>query len=227
MFSVNGIEMSLPVHPDTVFRELIDVLKKMLTTDRSMISSIHVDGKQVTTDLEATLASVPVSSLDSVEIFTLHPREIADETLQTLLKHLIFLESLSKKCGSLAAQLRASPPVSLPISLPISLEDKAQLSNPPVNPLSLEFQKNFLILIDGISTLTEAVHSVKKVFKMGLSPSIQVLEADLLSIMRDTLMSQNGGQTEYFQELLDEHLPKNLSEWRTTGIPMIMRSRDN
>ncbi len=131
----------------------------------------------------------------------LAPKELAEETLQTLLKFTEHLENLSKRSSELIAQTDAAAQAEIP--------------------------QDLLRLVDGISAFTEAVSTVKQVLHVGSVPPINILEVDLLSILKDMLQCHETKQMDYMTDLLREHLPKNLSEWRTDGIPFLIRLRDN
>jgi hypothetical protein len=90
-----------------------------------------------------------------------------------------------------------------------------------------DFQANFSKLIDGLDAFTQGVSTVKRVLKIGVLPGLDILEADLLSILQDLLDSQQKNLPQYASELLKEHLPLNLKQWREEGIPGLARSRDS
>ncbi len=97
----------------------------------------------------------------------------------------------------------------------------AQRANEP------DFLENLIHLIDEISTFTEAIIHARITLKMGLIRSVSLLEADLLSILKDLLHGQATGQKVYIISLLNEYLPTNFEQWRTQGIPELIRSRDS
>jgi hypothetical protein len=194
-FSVDGVELSVPVNPDTSFHDLIQYIREGLASERSLISCVKVDGLEITGAYERQIAATPISELKSVEITTSHPRELADDTLQHLLEYSHVLESLSFDAGQLAGEA--------------------------------SFHEKFNKLIDGITTFTEAITGVKNIMKVGYLQPVNLLEADLLSILKDLLTSRESGQIEYTAGLLKEYLPKNLEQWRETAIPALIRSRDN
>lgn len=101
LLSVNGIQTPLPVAPESPFQELIHYLRNNLTTESALITSVRVNGTELNDLEEEKLAAVPISSLESIEIFTLHPREIAQETLTDLLTFTNALETLSQDTSKL------------------------------------------------------------------------------------------------------------------------------
>lgn len=88
-------------------------------------------------------------------------------------------------------------------------------------------QREFRQLIDGIEMLIESVVTVRMTLRAGAIQSVKVLEAELLSIMKDLLDAQQAGRAEYLQTILGEHLPAHLEEWRTQGLPALIRCRDS
>lgn len=193
-FSVNGIEMRIPIHPEAPFEELLQYLRKSLVTEKALISSVRVNGDELNGNNEANLAQTPISQLKSVEILTAHPREIVEDTLQNLLEFIEFLKHLSLKAADLASQP--------------------------------DFYPEYTRLVDGIATLTDAVTHVKGILKIGVLQPVQILEADLLSILKDLLSSQKSHQWVYVADLLRNHLFGNLQQWKDVGIPALIRSRD-
>jgi hypothetical protein len=89
-----------------------------------------------------------------------------------------------------------------------------------------EYQGRFLKLIEGISTFTDSITQVKTVLKTDAEGSVKLLESDLASILTDLLDSQEKKNSEYERKLLNTHLPQNLIQWRTTGIPAIRQTKD-
>jgi hypothetical protein len=193
--SVDGVELIVPMEPETTFQTLIQYLRESLITERALISSVKVDGIEVTGQYEQQIGTTPISALKSIEISTSHPRELADDTLQHLMEYSLILENLSRSSSELIQDIR--------------------------------FHSSFARLLEGISTFTEAVSHVKVLMKIGLLQPIDLLEADLLSILKDLLNGQQQGQTEYVVSLLKEHLPTNLKQWRESGIPILIRARDS
>ncbi len=127
-----------------------------------------------------------------------HPKEIAQDTLNNLSEYLIFLEEFSRKSGSFIQKSEIQP----------------------------GFYTQFTNLIDGVTTFTQAIANVKKVLRIGILLPVSLLEADLLSILKDLLSSHQKGQATYMKALLQDYLPKNLSQWREQGIPALIKSRD-
>jgi phosphoenolpyruvate carboxylase len=195
-FLVNGIEIASPVAPEATLHDLIQFVRMNFSSEKASISSVRVDGSEILTNKDNNKMAYPLSQIGSVEVYTAHPREVAQETLQNLIEYLPTLESFCR---------RASQTV---------------------------YEKEFAMdslskVIEGITILTDAVLNVKQVFRIGIISPLDVLEADLLSIMKDILSAQQRDQKEYMEELLGHHLPKNLEQWRTQGLPALIRARDS
>ena len=84
-FSINGVEKDLPIPKENSFRQLLQVFRASLSPERELISSIVVNGEELTENLEKVLAPVPVAQIETIEICTVHPRQLAEETLEALL----------------------------------------------------------------------------------------------------------------------------------------------
>lgn len=96
---VNGSQITLPEIEDLSFSDVIQYVEKTLLSDQSMIASIKIDGIELTDEERTEIAEVPITSLGELEVFTAHPREIADETLQSLIPFTEGLAELAKKLG--------------------------------------------------------------------------------------------------------------------------------
>lgn len=125
-------------------------------------------------------------------------RELAEETLQALLEFTLHLEQFSRQ-AALNQELR--------------------------EPAAA--QESFTRLIDGIQTFTDALLSIKQTLRIGRLDPINLLEADLASILQDLLQAQQTQQKEYSIDLMRNHLPVNIEEWRVRGLPILIRSRDS
>jgi hypothetical protein len=123
-----------------------------------------------------------------------HPKEIADDALNSLLDYLTHLEILSK---TVAQQITSDV-----------------------------FFDQLIVLVDGIHTLTNVIGATKHTFEIRNFPPIQILEAELLSILKDLLHYQEQGHFDQMADLLMNQLPQNFQEWQNTGIPNLIRARD-
>ena len=82
-------------------------------------------------------------------------------------------------------------------------------------------------LIDGIEILSDTVTQVKALLQLGPMPAITLLEADLLSILRELMAAAERRDHPYRIVLLRQQLPRNLEQWALEGIPALIRSRDS
>jgi hypothetical protein len=194
-FIVNGQERPSPVAPGQKFSGLMEFLLGNYVNDASLISSIAVNGVELRGEDEKVYADVALADLDTVEVRLMHPREMAEDTLQTLILFTERLADMSRK----AAEELGSP----------------------------ETDANFARLIDGMETFVDSVNTVKTVLRIaGLKP-VDVLEADMLSIMKDVLSARETNNVDYLVQLLNDHLPINLHDWCVDGLPAMIRSRDS
>ena len=194
-FRINGVERNAPVTPDQNFDALIGFVHTNMVNDTSLIASVRVNGVEISENEEKALATIPISELDSVEINFIHPRELAEETLQTLRTYTDSLADLSKRIAREYG--------------------------------SAEANQDYTRLIEGIQTMADTVIHVRKVLRIGILPIVNVLEVDMLSILKDLVETHDAKDPTYRIQLLDEHLPTNLAQWRDTGIPEMIRCRDS
>lgn len=82
-------------------------------------------------------------------------------------------------------------------------------------------------LLDGVETITETLRQVKSILRVGMLQPVDVLEADLASILKDLTDAVQKKDDVYKIQLLGIHLPTNLDEWCSIGIPALSRSRDS
>jgi len=193
---VNGKPIDYAASQDTPIQELMERIRHDFNSDASVISSIRIDGNEVDEEREEAISTLKVADIDSIEILTAHPRELAEETLQSLMEFTSHLELLSKNAGA-----------------------KLVAGHAP--------RHEFLRLLDGVQTFTEALLQAKQILHVGLLEPVNLLEADLTSILKDLIQFTESGQKEYVIDLLQTHLPLNLEDWRREGIPTLIRSRDS
>jgi hypothetical protein len=193
---VNGKPIDYTASPELPMPALMERLRHDFNSDASVISSIRIDGAEIDEEREEAIGALRVADVDSIEIFTAHPRELAEETLQSLIEFSTYLESLSRNAGA-----------------------KLESGHAP--------RHEFLRLIDGVQTFTEALLQAKQILHVGILEPVNILEADLTSILKDLVQFTEGGQRDYVIDLLKNHLPLNLGEWRTQGIPTLIRARDS
>lgn len=101
VITINGVSKPIPELGGGKLSDLVEYLNGSLINETQMISSIRVGGKEMTPELERELASKPISEVESLEVITAHPRELMDETLQTLLG---FTELLARVCRGAAKE---------------------------------------------------------------------------------------------------------------------------
>jgi hypothetical protein len=104
-FLVNGVAKPTPLGSDENFGQLLEHLRAQLTHENSLISAIKVNGMEISELDEKNLRDVPLSALDSIEVLLVHPRELAEETLQTLR---LFTERLAVISRELATNPKTS-----------------------------------------------------------------------------------------------------------------------
>ena len=164
-FIVNGVEQTNPISNEGNFVDLIKYIQENLISDNQLVSCMRVNGVEITEKEESALYTIPVSDLDTVEIVLRHPREVAEETLQTLL---IFTRRLPSLCKQVADQVEAS-----------------------------EGETLFQTLLDHMQIFTDSIQTVKQILHIGINQTINLLEADLGSILKDLLDAHQVGDKLY------------------------------
>ena len=192
---LNGIKIPVPFSGENQFHEVINYLKGQIDPGSALITSVKIDGSEIPNTEDHALGITPLSHFGLIEVFTSHPKEVADDTLQDLIEFSKILEDLSR--------------------------DSAEHMN------ETEFPIYFDRLMDGIGTFTDAISGVKRILKLGLFNSIQALETELLASLREILKAKEKGEKELLSQLLNENLPRNFKNWRESGLPSLVRSRDS
>jgi hypothetical protein len=194
-FRVNGVETPAPLEQGENFESLIGYIHRHYVTDGSLISGLRVNGVEISERDEAELAKVHLSELESVEVTLSHPRELAEETLQTLIPFTHHLSDLSRKMAETGRH----------------------------QPGAQEFRR----LVDGVETFCDTLRTVKGILRVAIHAEVNILEVDLVDILKDLLETHASGDVAYRHDLLAKHLPDNLRDWRESGIPALIRSRDS
>jgi hypothetical protein len=99
--SVNGIQKETPLDAERSLGDLLSVLRQQYNSDTSCISAIKIDNQEISEREEAAYALLPISDLQKIEITTVHPRELAEETLQSLIAFTDHLARLAIEAGEL------------------------------------------------------------------------------------------------------------------------------
>lgn len=130
-------------------------------------------------------------------------RQLAKETLEILVPYTVQLMELSRDVGRLSrSSARASTTM-----------NEARLH-----------EAEFLKLIDGLQTFSDTLIGVKQALCIGISPSTELLEVELLSTLQDLLKARELNDHAYYRLILDEHLPEILGEWCIKGIPAFIEN---
>jgi len=90
---------------------------------------------------------------------------------------------------------------------------------------NLTTDEEYSRLIDAIQIFSDALNVVKPHFKYAELSRANILEADLQSILTDLLDALKRGNIEYRNDLLTEHLPANMNDWRTECLPRLISAR--
>ncbi|MCM2324666.1 MAG: hypothetical protein NDJ90_15510 [Oligoflexia bacterium] len=80
-------------------------------------------------------------------------------------------------------------------------------------------------LLQNLGVFTESLNGVKRILGGEACQETAIIEVDLLSILSDTLEFYQQGQYAYAAEMLESHLPSNLTEWRDQGLPALAAAR--
>lgn len=102
--SVNGSMKSEPINMEQSLGDLLNQLRDQYNSKNALISSIKVDDQEISERDEAAISILPLSDLRKVELTTSHPRELAEETLQSLIPFTENLSEISQNAAELFTQ---------------------------------------------------------------------------------------------------------------------------
>ena len=104
-FSVNGKEIDFNTQPEGLVHDLMEKVRQQFNSENSLVSSIRINGNELLdSEDEAALEGVKISEIDTMEIITSHPRELAEETLQALIEFTGPLETLCLRAAESMTQ---------------------------------------------------------------------------------------------------------------------------
>jgi hypothetical protein len=90
---LNGIKVPITLPNDCQFHEVMKYLSEKIDPQTALITSVKINGNEVSNTEDGAVASTPWVHLDLVEVFTSHPKELANETLYNLVEFSKFLET--------------------------------------------------------------------------------------------------------------------------------------
>jgi len=82
----------------------------------------------------------------------------------------------------------------------------------------------FQQLLDSLAVINEGLALSRRILRPGIHATLDLLETDLLSILKDLCLAAEANQADHRMELVAIHLVKNLNEWRESGIPLIVEA---
>ena len=191
MIKVNGVEEQLPADA-AIFSDLITGLNGRLNSERKVIASIRVNGKEVSEEDEASLKTVPLDQMGEIEVETACPADLAYQTLDTLD---IYIDRLITSIRNAAIHYRGKNLVAA--------------------------DSYFAKAIDGLDLFVQTIGGVKLALRIGLNTKMALAEAELISVMNDLLDAKRQNNYVYMAELLEKELAGNLLEWKEVIFPIL------
>ena len=187
---INGVDQGVSAD-NLVFEDFIKDLNKTLNQDSQVISSIKVDGKEISENDEEIIKKTPLGEVGVIEVFTSSPMDLAYETLNTLEQYMDRL---------IASVERAA----------IYYRDKNLIAA----------DGYFVKAIDGLDLFVQTIGGIKLALRIGLHQQIAIAEATLVSVMNDLLEAKRQNNYVYMAELLEKELIGNLNEWKAEIFPL-------
>lgn len=186
---VNGVDTQIPAGA-AVFDDFIQSLSTTLNQNSQVISSIRINGIEVSETEEASLKTLPIEELGDIEVLTSNPADLAYETLNTLETYIDRL---------------------------VASVDRAALHYRGKNLIAGDayFSKS----IDGLDLFVQTIGGIKMALRIGLQPKVALSEAALVSIMNDLLEAKRQNNYVFMADLLQKDLVENLNEWKNQVFP--------
>ncbi|MEW6057364.1 MAG: hypothetical protein AB1540_12200 [Bdellovibrionota bacterium] len=197
MIRINGVEQ--PVSSEQIiFEDFVSDLNKTLNAEQLVISSILVNGREISESDESALKRLPVGDLGDIDVFTAKPQDLAYETLNTLEQYID--------------------------RMVISIE-RAATHYKAKNLITGDAY--FAKSIEGLDLFVQTIGGVKLALRIGLNPKIGLTEATLVSIMNDLLDAKRQNNYIFLAELLEKDLVSNLKEWKDDVFPLFRNWKAN
>lgn len=198
LIQLNGQPHEVPLDESVKLGKVMEFVRTQFASESHVVERVRINGLELNETEESALSAVPARDVHSIEVFTAHPRQIAEETLEMLLA---FSGHLERQC--LAVSQMTAP------------------------EKELEFEAHLHKLLDGVQTFSEGYYSVKQVLRIEGFPQTDLLEMDLLSILSDLKEYREAGRDDYVRALLSDALPKNFADWKSQGLPELIRARSS
>lgn len=96
---LNGNSIQFPLDQQCQFSEMIRYLRGQIDPSSALISSVRIDGNEVPNTEDSALGSTPISHFERIEIFTSHPKQVVQDTLQDLIEFSQVLEGMAAQAA--------------------------------------------------------------------------------------------------------------------------------
>ncbi len=104
-FKLNGTVTPLPFVPEGTIHNMLGRVRGLLNNESTLIATIKLNGIELTDEDEAEIGPLPAADAKTLEISTMHPREIAEDTLQSLIVFARQLEQMSASAANDLSQI--------------------------------------------------------------------------------------------------------------------------
>jgi hypothetical protein len=188
---INGVEQTLGSQGNS-FDEFMKEINQSVSKERQVISSIRINGREISEADEAKMKTTPLDQLGDIEIATSNPVELAIETLSTL----------DQYTDRIVASI-----------------NRAALHYKTKNLLTGD--SYFAKAIDALDLFVQTIGGIKLALRVGLNQKLALAEATLVSTMNDLLDAKRQNNYVYLAELLESDLTENLNSWKQEIFPML------
>jgi hypothetical protein len=190
-FMINGEPQNFAT--DAVdFGEFIQHINRDYCQKKKVISSIKIDGKELTESDESFLEKMPLSSIDTIEVDIANPADLTGSALDTLTLYVDrLIETLQKSAKSYS--------------------EKNLIAG----------DHFFAKSVDSLDLFIQTVSAIKVSVGIKLNTKVAIAEASLVSTVNDLLTAKRQNNLVFLAELLEKDLVENLNEWKFEVFPIL------
>ena len=193
---INGLNIDEALGAPIDQTSLTDVRSLLVAVQKNIdksqvVASVHVNGKPMNENVEEDFGALSIDELQSIEIFTSSPQDLAYETLNTIEQ---YMERILQNI------------------------DRAALHYESANILSADAY--FVKALDGLDLFVQSIGSIKVAIRIGLNTKLGLAEAGLMSTVNELLIAKKQNNYVFMVELLRKDLTENLMEWKTEVFPV-------
>ncbi|OUR93027.1 hypothetical protein A9Q84_21220 [Halobacteriovorax marinus] len=188
---------------DLNVNDLMEFILKEVLHEDEVITSLDIDGKQLSYEEEQESLSIPVAKYSDINFSTTSSYELAFEALNDCSS---YIDTIVEKINLLTEYQN---------------ENKQHEANLMFGEV-IEIMDLFVQLMSRIYKTVRKRHT----HQLQATETFQQLEIHLLSIMKTLLPAKEKNDIIMLNDLLEYELIDNLTQWKIKAIPELKKLRD-